>query len=104
MRKAFDALMFVLLLSAWPAGPAAADDFPPPDVAATGHRARRYHRRLGWNELVQGISGFSVEREYPNRIWPDVTAVQFSLYDGGLKPNTTYPYKVCAFSKPRTAT
>ena len=95
--RALAALLSVLVLSALRASPAAAEDFPPPDVAATGIAPGAISVGWGWNEFVQGISGFTVERENPYHIWPNVPADQFSLYDGDLKPNTTYRYMVCAY-------
>jgi hypothetical protein len=95
--RAVALLLLLPVLAGLGAGSAAAEDFPPPDVAATGNSPGAITVGWGWSELVQGVSGFSVERQNPYAHWGDVGPGQFSLYDGGLKAGTTYHYRVCAY-------
>jgi hypothetical protein len=94
--RALAVILLLLVLPALGIRSAAAEDFPPPDVAATGSAPGAITVGWGWDEFVQGINNFTVERENPYDIW-NVNGDQFSYYDGGLKPDTTYRYKVCAY-------
>lgn len=85
------------LLMAMGASPAAAFDPPTvlPSVPAIGSTPNSITIR--WEHFEQGVHGYTVERENPYRIWPDVNAAQRDLLDVGLQPSTTYRYKVCAY-------
>ena len=91
----FAALLALLL--AMGASPAAALEPPRvlPSVPAIGSTPNSIIIR--WEHFEQGVHGYSVERENPSRIWPDVDAAQRDLLDGGLEPSTKYRYKVCAY-------
>ncbi len=85
------------LLMAMGASPAMALEPPTllPSVPAIGSTPNSI--TLRWEHFEQGVHGYTVEREDPYRIWPNVDAAQRDLLDVGLQPNTTYRYKICAY-------
>jgi hypothetical protein len=98
--RACAVLALLLVLAAVGVGPAAADELEEPTVvpssdSATGSLPGWIIVR--WGHSGQGLNEFSVERENPYFRWDNVNAAQRNLPDGGLQPDTTYRYRVCAY-------
>ena len=98
--RACTVLALSLVLAVMAVGPAAADELEEPTVvpsSGTETGSLPGWIIVRWGHSGQGLNEFSVERENPYFRWDNVNAAQRNLPDGGLQPDTTYRYRVCAY-------
>ena len=98
--RACAVLVLALVLAAVGVGPAVADELEAPTVVpSSGPETGSLPGWIivRWGHSGQGLNEFSVERENPYFRWDNVNAAQRNLPDGGLRPDTTYRYRVCAY-------